>query len=137
VYGFPITGLRLQQAPVAERGSHSRLDERRECMFRESGTPDSHALRFCPSDFHVHPLPSAVAHAVALLMPNSTEADRCRRAAAGCAVFAANATARTDRALLLSLQRKWLDRAHHNDAIDELPPRPPVVSNAVRLPKCA
>ena len=65
----------------------------------------------------------------------SVEATRLRRSAAACGVFAANAVSLLDRELLLRMQRSWLERAHHQDLVDGLPPRPPVRSNALAVPR--
>lgn len=65
----------------------------------------------------------------------SLVATRFRRSAAACGVFAANAVSGSDRELLLRMQRSRLERAHHQDLIDELPPRPPASSNALAVPR--
>jgi hypothetical protein len=65
----------------------------------------------------------------------SIEATRLRRSAAACGVFAANAISLLDRELLLRMQRSWLERAHHQDLIDGLPPRPPARANALAVPR--
>jgi hypothetical protein len=96
-----------QQAPVAERGLRSRLK-------REEG---------------------AVSDAPELTAPELIRATRYRRSAAACGVFAANALSPADRALLLRMQRSWLERAQHEDLLDDLPPRPPAGSNALAVPK--
>ena len=62
-------------------------------------------------------------------------ATRYRNNAAACGTFAANAVAPADRALLLRMQRAWLDRASHQDTIDELPPRPPAGARALAVPR--
>jgi len=64
-----------------------------------------------------------------------TKATRFRSNAAACGSFAANAVSPLDRALLLRMQRAWLDRASHQDTIDELPPRPPAGSRALAVPR--
>jgi hypothetical protein len=58
-----------------------------------------------------------------------------RRSAATCGIFAANAVSGSDRDLLLRMQRARLERAHHQDLIDAMPPRPPANSNAVAVPR--
>ena len=68
---------------------------------------------------------------------NSTrfaKATRYRSHAAACGTFAANAVSPSDRALLLRMQRAWLDRASHQDTIDELPPTPPAGARALVAP---
>jgi len=64
-----------------------------------------------------------------------TRATRFRSNAAACGSFAANAVSPVDRALLLRMQRAWLDRASHQDTIDELPPRPPAGARALAVPQ--
>lgn len=63
------------------------------------------------------------------------KATRFRSNAAACGIFAANAVSQSDRALLLRLQRSWLERANHQDLVDRLPPRPPAGSNALAVPR--
>ena len=63
------------------------------------------------------------------------KATRFRSNAAACGSFAANAVSPMDRALLLRMQRVWLDRASHQDTIDELPPRPPAGAGALAAPR--
>jgi hypothetical protein len=63
------------------------------------------------------------------------KATQCRRSAATCGVFAANAVSRSDREFLLRMQRTWLDRAYHQDLIDGMPPRPPARSSALPVPR--
>ena len=67
--------------------------------------------------------------------PRFTKATRFRSNAAVCGTFAANAVSLSDRALLLRLQSSWLDRASHQDTIDELPPRPPASAAALAVPR--
>jgi hypothetical protein len=67
--------------------------------------------------------------------PRFTKAARYRNNAAACGTFAANAVSLTDRTLLLRMQRAWLDRASHQDTIDELPPSPPAGSRALAVPR--
>ena len=62
-------------------------------------------------------------------------ATRYRSNAAACGSFAANAVSPSDRALLLRMQRSWLDRASHQDTIDGLPPRPPAGAGALAVPR--
>jgi len=63
------------------------------------------------------------------------KATRFRSNATACGTFAANAVSPSDRALLLRMQRAWLDRARHQDTIDELPPRPPAGIGALAVPR--
>lgn len=65
----------------------------------------------------------------------SLKATRLRRSADVCGIFAANAVSRSDRELLLRMQRCWLERACHQDLIDGMPPRPPASSNALAVPR--
>jgi hypothetical protein len=95
-----------QQAPVAERGLRSRLK-------REEG-----AVSRAPE-----------------LITEPIKATRYRRTAAACEVFAANALSEADRALLLRMQRSWLERAHHEDLLGDLPPKPPAGSRALAVPR--
>jgi len=67
--------------------------------------------------------------------PELFKASKYRRTAAACGVFATHALSVTDRALLLRMQQSWLKRAHQEDVLDGLPPRPPAGSNALALPK--
>ena len=62
-------------------------------------------------------------------------ASRYRRAAATCGTFAANAVSSADRALLMRMQRSWLDRARHQEWLDELPPTPPARRSALKVPR--
>jgi hypothetical protein len=84
-------------------------------------------------------LPNSASAASARHAPDGVlvEGMRCRRAASACGVFANNALDPADRALLLRLQQSWLTRACHADAIDDMPPRPPVGSRALQVPKRA
>jgi hypothetical protein len=66
----------------------------------------------------------------------SAKATRFRSNATACGSFAANAVSPSDRALLLRMQRSWLDRARHQDLIDELPPTPPAGARALAVPRC-
>jgi len=63
------------------------------------------------------------------------KAIRFRSNADACGTFAANAVSPSDRALLLRMQRSWLERASHQDTIDELPPRPPAGAGALAVPR--
>jgi hypothetical protein len=63
------------------------------------------------------------------------KATRFRSNADACRTFAANAMSPSDRALLLRMQRSWLERASHQDTIDELPPRPPAGAGALAVPR--
>lgn len=65
----------------------------------------------------------------------SDKAMRFRSHAAACGAFAANAVSLSDRELLLRMQRSWLGRAHHQDQVDGLPPRPPGCSSALAVPR--
>ena len=65
----------------------------------------------------------------------SVKATRFRSHAAACGVFAANAVSPLDRELLLRMQRSSLERAHHQDDVDGLPPRPPGCSTALAVPR--
>jgi hypothetical protein len=65
----------------------------------------------------------------------SLEAVRLRSKAAACGVFAAHAASGADRDLFLRMQRAWLDRAYHQDLVDELPPMPPGCSCALAVPR--
>jgi hypothetical protein len=67
--------------------------------------------------------------------PELLKASRYRRTAATCGTLAASAVSPADRELLLRMQRSWLDRAHHEDWLDGLPPTPPARSNALALPR--
>lgn len=70
--------------------------------------------------------------------PELLKASRYRRTAAACGTFAANAVSPADRALLLRMQRSWLERAHHEDWLDGLPPTTPTTptrSNALAVPR--
>lgn len=69
-------------------------------------------------------------------LPKSQRAVQFHRHAALCGVFAANAVSRLDRDLLLRMQRSSLERAHHQDLVDGLPPQPPAGSNALAVPRC-
>jgi hypothetical protein len=72
------------------------------------------------------------------LFTNATrfaKAARFRSNADACGSFAANAVSPLDRALLLRMQRSWLERASHQDTIDELPPRPPAGAGALAVPR--
>jgi len=62
-------------------------------------------------------------------------ASRSRSTAAACGTFAANAVSPADRALLLRMQRSWLERARYQDWLDRLPPNPPVRANALAVPQ--
>lgn len=64
-----------------------------------------------------------------------SKASRFRRSAATCGILAANARSPVDRDILLRMQRSWLERAHHEDVLDDLPPDPPVRSNALTAPR--
>ena len=68
-------------------------------------------------------------------LSQSIKATRFRKSAAACGAFAANAVSLLDRELLLRMQRSWLERAHHQDLIDETPPRPPGCANALAVPR--
>jgi hypothetical protein len=65
----------------------------------------------------------------------SVKATQFRSSAAACGAFAANALSISDRALLLRMQRSWLERATHQDLVDELPPSPPPCSAALPVPR--
>jgi hypothetical protein len=65
----------------------------------------------------------------------SVKATQFRSSAAACGAFAANALSASDRALLLRMQRSWLERATHQDLVDELPPSPPPCSAALPVPR--
>jgi hypothetical protein len=67
--------------------------------------------------------------------PEMFRAGRYRRSAAACGIFAANAVSPADRELLLRMQRSWLDRAHHEDWLDGLPPTTPGRPKALALPQ--
>jgi hypothetical protein len=67
--------------------------------------------------------------------PQLLNASRYRRAAAACGAFAANAVSSADRALLMRMQRSWLDRAQHQEWLDGLPPTSPARPNALRVPR--
>lgn len=71
----------------------------------------------------------AVSEAPELFKPS-----RCRRTAATCGIFAANAASPADRELLLRMQRSWLARARHEDWFDGLPPNSPAGLNALAIP---
>jgi len=63
--------------------------------------------------------------------PELFKASRYRRAAVTCGILAASAASPGDREALLRMQRSWLDRARHEDWLDDLPPNSPVRSNAL------
>lgn len=63
----------------------------------------------------------------------SGKAARFRRNAVACGILAANAVSSSDRSLLLRMQRSWLERAHHEDWLNEIPPEPPAGPNALAL----
>jgi hypothetical protein len=63
------------------------------------------------------------------------KATRFRSNATACGIFAANAVSPSDRYLLLRMQRSWLERAHHDDWVNGLPPRPPAGSKALAVPR--
>jgi hypothetical protein len=65
----------------------------------------------------------------------SVKAMRFRSHAAACGVFATNALSPSDREFLLRMQRSWLERAHHQDQVDGLPPPPPGCSSALAVPR--
>ena len=65
----------------------------------------------------------------------SVKATQFRSSAAACGAFASNALSATDRALLLRMQRSWLERATHQDLVDELQPSPPPCSAALPVPR--
>jgi len=68
-------------------------------------------------------------------LSQSIRATELRRHAAACGRFAANAILPSDRDMLLRMQRSWLERAHYQDLVDGLPPRPPVCSSALAVPR--
>jgi hypothetical protein len=65
----------------------------------------------------------------------SVTAMQCRKNAATCGIFAANALSPPDRERLLRMQCSWLDRANYQDLVDGLPPRPPTCSRALAVPR--
>jgi hypothetical protein len=65
----------------------------------------------------------------------SITAARFRSNAVACGIFAVNALSPSDRVFLLRMQRSWLERAHHADWINGLPPRPPAGSRALAMPR--
>jgi len=65
----------------------------------------------------------------------SVKATQFRTSAAACGAFAANALSASDRELLLRMQRSWLERATHQDLVDELTPIPPPCSVALPVPR--
>jgi hypothetical protein len=67
--------------------------------------------------------------------PELLNASRYRRDAATCGTLAANAVSLADRALLLRMQRSWLDRAQHQEWLDGLPPTPPARANVLAVPR--
>jgi hypothetical protein len=67
--------------------------------------------------------------------PELSKASRYRRTAATCGILAASATSPGDREVLLRMQRSCLERARHEDWLDDLPPNPPVRSNALARPR--
>jgi hypothetical protein len=69
-----------------------------------------------------------------ILAPGCPRAAQFRSHAAACGIFAANAMSPSDRKLLLRMQRSWLDRAHHEDGVDGMPPRPPAGLKALAVP---
>jgi len=70
-----------------------------------------------------------------LKAPEPFKASRYRRAATTCGILAASATSRGEREALLRMQQSWLDRARHEDWLDDLPPSPPDRSNALAKPR--
>lgn len=69
--------------------------------------------------------------------PGSPTAAQFRSHAAACGVFAANAVSPSDRELWLRMQRSWLDRAHHEEWVNGMPPRPPAGLMALAVPEWA
>jgi hypothetical protein len=67
--------------------------------------------------------------------PEPFKALRYRRTVATCGILAANATSPADREVLLRMQQTWLERARHEDWLDDQPPNPPVRSNALPVPR--
>jgi hypothetical protein len=67
--------------------------------------------------------------------PQFERATRFRNNAAACGMFAANAVSPLDRGRLLGMQRAWLERAHHEDFVNGLPPRPPAGAKALAVPR--
>ena len=62
-------------------------------------------------------------------------ATRFHNNAAACGAFAANAVSPSDRELLLRMQRSWLERAHHQDWVNGLPPATPGGATALAVPR--
>jgi hypothetical protein len=62
-------------------------------------------------------------------------ATRFHNNAATCGIFAANAVSTLDRELFLRMQRSWLERAHHQDWVNGLPPGPPGGATALAVPR--
>jgi len=63
----------------------------------------------------------------------SEKAARFRRKAVACGILAASAASSPDRSLLLRMQRSWLQRARHEDWLNDMPPEPPAGRNAFAL----
>ena len=78
---------------------------------------------------------SAVSEPPQLLPSQLFNASKSRRSAAACGTFAANAVSPADRALLLRMQRSWIERARYQDWLDGLPPNPPERANALAVPQ--
>jgi hypothetical protein len=69
------------------------------------------------------------------VLPQTVKAARFRRNATACGILAANALSSPDRALLLRMQRSWLERACHEDWLNDSPPGPPAGSQALARPR--
>jgi hypothetical protein len=66
--------------------------------------------------------------------PGFPRAAQFRSHAAACGIFAANAVSPSDREHWLRMQRSWLDRAHHEEWVNGMPPRPPAGLRALSVP---
>lgn len=105
------------------------------CMLAKSSARDdstSEARRRWPRDSCA---PACSEESAVPNQPQLPNASRYRRAAATCGAFAANAVSSADHALLMRMQRSWLDRARHQEWLDGLPPTPPSKPNAIAAPR--